>query len=411
MKRRLWFFATLWLALWPAASQAAGILVIRGGQVHTAVGDVLDDVMIVVKDGKIVSLGPWVSVPPGTKTLDARGCILYPGFVAVTLTDDKKEGKDILAMTPDSVAMDAQDDRADRRRLLAGGVTSFYISPGTSRFLPGRGSVIKPGGDGVRASTVRRAATLGINFTERAMRSPLIDVFPAPIGPENPLVPSRRQFPSSSLEAYWGLRELMLESPFQGEFAAEMAAVSGTLREVVEQHLPVVVGYRKPSEALRMIELSKELDFPLVLMGNEGTARLADVLKDSGISVIAPFSARPLGQLPGDGGSGEFPNTMDPSDIAELMRKGVRVALCPLFDKDLPDLFRLTQYFRRYGLSPEELLKTITINPADMFSVAGRIGSLRPGRDADILIYRKDGDKPFLRLKSVMIEGEIVHEE
>jgi Amidohydrolase family len=411
MKKRLRFFATLWMALWPAASQAAGILVIRGGQVHTAVGDILDDAMIVVENGKIVSLGPRVSVPAGAKVLDARGCILYPGFIAVVLTGDLKEGREILAMTPDSLAMDVQDDRTDRRRLLAGGVTSLYISPGTSRFLPGRGSVIKPGGDGVRASTVREAAALGVNFAERATRSPLIDVFPAPIGPENPLVPSRRQFPSSSLEAYWGLRELLLESPFQGEFAAEMSAVSGTLREVVEQHLPVVVGYQKPPEALRMIELSKELGFPLVLMGNEGTAQLADVLKDRDISVIAPFSERPLGLSPGAGGFAEFPNAMDPSDIAELIRRGVRVALCPLSDKDLPDLFRLTQYFRRYGLPPEKLLKTITVDPADMFGVADRIGSLRPGRDADILIYRKDGDKPFLKLKTVMIEGEIVHEE
>lgn len=411
MKRRLRFFVVLWLAFWPAASQATGILVIRGGQVHPAVGGVLDDATIVIEDGKIVSVGPQVSVPAGAKVLDARGCILYPGFIAVTLVGDRKEARDILAMTPDSLAMDMQDDWADRRKLLAGGVTSLFLSAGTSRFLPGRGSVIKPGGDGVRASIVREAAALSVNFTERAMRSPLVDVFPAPIGPENPLVPSRRQFPSSSLEAYWGLRELLLESPFQGEFAAMMSAVSGTLREAVEQHLPVVVGYRKPPEALRMIELSKELGFPLVLLGNEGTARLADVLKDKDISVIAPFSERSLGLPPGDGGFAEFPNAMDPSDIAELIQKGVRVALSPLFDKDLPDLFRLTQYFRRYGLPPEELLKTITVDPADMFGVAHRIGSLRPGLDADILIYRKDGDKPFLQLKTVMIEGEIIYEE
>jgi hypothetical protein len=411
MKRRLRFFVMLWLALWPAARPAAGILVIRGGEVHSAAGDVLNDAMIVVEGGKIVSLAPWGSVPAGAKVLDARDSILFPGFIAVALTGDGKEGRDILAMTPESLAVDAQDDRADRRRLLAGGVTALYLSPGTSRFLPGRGSVVKPGGDGVRTSTVRRAAALGVNFTERAIRSPLIDVFPAPIGPENPLVPSRRQFPSSSLEAYWGFRELLSESPFQGEFAAEMSAVSGTLREAVGQHLPVVVGCRTPPEALRMIELSKELGFPLVLMGNEGTARLADVLKDGGVSVIAPFSARRPGLLPEDGGSGEFPKAMDPSDIAELIRRGVHVALCPLSDKDLPDLFRLTQYFRRYGLSSEELLKTVTVDPADMFGVADRIGSLRPGRDADVLIYRKDGDKPFLELKAVMIEGEIVHEE
>lgn len=410
MKKHLGLLAALALGLCPALSPAAEVLVVLGGEIHPAAGDVLKNGMIVVENGKIVSVGPRTPIPPGAKVLDASGCVLLPGFVAVALAGDPGGAKDFLSLTPDASALDMGSDADLRRACLSGGITSLYVHPGTSKFLPGRGAIVKLGGDGVRVSVVRPEASLAVNFTSQAMRAPLVDIFPAPIGPDNPPVPSRRQFPASSLEAYWGLRELLLAAPFGGELAAATTSVSASLRRAVERKLPFVVGYGSPAEAERMIELARNLDVPLILLARNGTSELADTLKAAGVSLIAPFCVEPPAPLP-DAGPGGPGMPLDPEDISVMIRKGLRVALCTLREKDLPDLFRLTQYLQKHGLSSEELLRAITIEPASMLGAGDRIGCLRQGRDADILVFRKGGPGPFLRLKKVLIEGEIVYEE
>ena len=406
---RLW--VSLCLALLPLSVLGAEIVVVRGGRIHPAAGKPMDEAMILVKDGKIISVGPNLRIPAGAKVLDARGRTILPGFLAVASAGDRTGIRDSLSLTPDASVLDTRDERPDRRKLLAGGITALFLSPEASKFLPGRGAVVKPGGAGLAASIVRRSASISINFTEAAFRAPAVDIFPAPIGPENPPVPSCRQFPSSSLEAYWGFRELLRDEPFEGEQAAILNAISGALRAEVNERLPLVVSFREPPEALRMIELAKSLSIPLILVGHEGIARLADAIKDADVSVIAPISVRPLRLFPGVGASGGPGGAMAPSEIAELVRKGIRVSFWPLSEKDLPDLFKLSQSFQRFGLSFEDLLKTLTVDPAAMFGVEDRIGSLLPGRDADILIYRSDGGVPFMRLEKVMVGGAIVHEE
>jgi imidazolonepropionase-like amidohydrolase len=98
-------------------------------------------------------------------------------------------------------------------------------------------------------------------------------------------------------------------------------------------------------------------------------------------------------------------------NICWLIEKGIPVALSWGNKKEEPvDLFWHIQIFRKYGIMEEDLVKTITINPAFMFGVDSRIGNLTKGTDADILFFRKIEGKPLPVLVKVMIEGKIVDE-
>ena len=62
----------------------------------------------------------------------------------------------------------------------------------------------------------------------------------------------------------------------------------------------------------------------------------------------------------------------------------------------------------REGLDPEAALRAVTITPARVLGIDERVGSLEPGKDADIVVY---GGSPFnlmSRIELVMMDGEIV---
>ena len=98
-------------------------------------------------------------------------------------------------------------------------------------------------------------------------------------------------------------------------------------------------------------------------------------------------------------------------NIPTLIQQGVLVAIVAKDEKGLPDLFWITQYFQSYGIDPEELIKTITINPAKIFGLEDRVGSLAKGKDADILFFKKETGAPLPALKKVMSQGQIIYEE
>ena len=99
------------------------------------------------------------------------------------------------------------------------------------------------------------------------------------------------------------------------------------------------------------------------------------------------------------------------ANIPTLIQQGVLVAIAAWDEKGLPDLFWIVQYFQKYGIDPEELIKTITINPAKIFGMEDRVGSLTTGKDADILFFRKELGVPLPALKKVMSQGQIIYEE
>lgn len=98
-------------------------------------------------------------------------------------------------------------------------------------------------------------------------------------------------------------------------------------------------------------------------------------------------------------------------NIPLMIGQGIQVALTSADEKYLPDLFWVVQYFQKYGISVEEIIKTITINPAKIFGVDDRIGSIAEGKDADILFFKRETGVPLPVLKKVMSEGYIVNEE
>ncbi|MGD8237596.1 MAG: amidohydrolase family protein, partial [Armatimonadota bacterium] len=93
-----------------------------------------------------------------------------------------------------------------------------------------------------------------------------------------------------------------------------------------------------------------------------------------------------------------------------LAEAGVKVALASNDAAGPANLLLWAALAARHGLPPEDALKAVTTNPAEILGVANRVGSLRKGRDADLLVVSGDPLAATTRIEKVLINGRVVFE-
>lgn len=386
-------------------------VVIRGGEIHTMEENVLASGTILIRDGKIVEIGEEILVPEDAQIIEASGYVLYPGFVVSSGLFTSDEPRNFESYTPDASAADRFDFHGDYIRYLRGGVTSAFVAMPANRIISGKGMVVKLGSGGKMSLILKKEAALSINLGKNAVLPPMTDIFPAPVSVENPLVPSSKQFPSSSLGALWLLHELFRMESFSGDLAWHFQNVSDSLKMAQAQGLPLIVKAQETKEIQQAIQFAESVRMPLIIQGASVTNPMIRILKEKDIPVIAEADVRPNGHWKSVDSANVNERQKSLKNIPFLIGQGLQVALTTTDEKYLPDLFWIVQYFQKYGISVEEIIKTITINPAKIFGVDDRIGSLAKGKDADILFFKREPGVPLPVLKKVMSEGLIVNEE
>jgi imidazolonepropionase-like amidohydrolase len=168
---------------------------------------------------------------------------------------------------------------------------------------------------------------------------------------------------------------------------------------VVEGRMPLVVEVSRASDILQVLKLARDRNIKLILDSGEEAWLVADQIAAARVPVIL----NPLADLPS-----RFEtqgSTLE--NAARLHRAGVLVAIAG---------DRTGHYARqaRYnagnavanGLPWAEALKTITINPARIYGVGDRFGSIEAGKEADLVIWDGDPLEPMTRAQQVFIKGE-----
>ncbi|MEE9503352.1 MAG: hypothetical protein V3V48_14860, partial [Candidatus Aminicenantaceae bacterium] len=219
----------------------AKTVAIRGGEIHTMEGEIWLSGTILIRDGKIVAIGEEVQVPEGAEIIEAGGLVLYPGFFASSGLFTPDELKNFESFTPSASAADRFDFHGDYALYLRGGVTSGFVAMPANRIISGKGMIVKLGSGGKMSLMLKKEAALSINLGKDAVLPPMTDIFPAPVSVENPLVPSIKQFPSSSLGVFGLLNELFRPVPFSGDLTRYFQNVANSLKESQAQGLPLIV--------------------------------------------------------------------------------------------------------------------------------------------------------------------------
>ena len=360
---------------------------ILNGEVHTMAGPVIPHGYVEVENGKIRAVGEMSArtAAAAGPVYDAGGGHILPGFIDAHChlgmfgnalgfeADDGNESTD--PCTPQLRAIDAINPQ-DRcfREAREGGVTTVLTGPGSANPIAGQFAAIKTDGRWVDEMVLRAPAAmkmaLGENpktvYNERK-ETPITRMATAAV---------IRQELSKTLEYMDKQDKADAEEDTDApDYDAKLEALIPVLRG----ELPVHIHAHRADDIATAVRICREFGLKYVIVhGTEGHL-LPELLAAEGAGVITGPSLT-------DRSKPELAN-LTIENPAILARAGVPVAICtdhPVIPiQYLPICAALAV---RGGLEPEEALAAITIHPARLAGLDKRVGSLEPGKDADIVV-------------------------
>ncbi|SDH48226.1 Imidazolonepropionase [Arthrobacter subterraneus] len=357
------------------------------------------DGTVVIENGTISALGADVTAPEGADVVDAAGKWLLPGFVDAHVhlgTHEEGEGwagDDTNEMTDPVTAgvraLDAVnpfDPGFDDA--LAGGVTSVNVNPGSGNPIGGLAVAIH---------------THGRYIEEMVLRSP--SGLKSALG-ENPkrVYGEKKQTPSTRLGTAMVIRKAFMDAQNYLGKADENARDPKleALAMVLRREIPWRQHAHRADDIATALRIADEFGYELVLDHGTEAHLLADVLAERGVPVlIGPlFTTKSKVELRGR-------SIANPGKLAAA---GVEISI--ITDHPVIPIHFLVHQATlavKEGLDPVVALRSITINPAKVLGLANRIGSLEPGKDADVVLWSGDPLDVMQRALKVWIGGKEVY--
>ncbi len=369
------------------ASSAQAQLAVQGETVHTMAGDVLHDAIVLIKGGKIEAVGTKTNlrIPDGYKVVSAR--VVVPGLIDAHTTvgvsgllnqnHDQEQLDKTGPMQPELRAVDSYnslDPLVDFVRSL--GITTLHTGHGPGALISGQTFVVKTAPSTLDHATLNAATTLACTFGPGALNM------------------GKDKAPGTVSKAMAMLRaELIKASEYKEKLTKTDAEKHPsrdlrleTLQRALEGKQPLMITVQRHQDILAVLRLAAEFKLKIILDGVADAALVIKEIKASGFPVILhPTLARPSEEL----------ENLSFETAAKLQKEGILFALQSGFESYVPKtrivLFEAAAAAAN-GLTFAEALASITINPAKILGLTERVGSIAPGKDADLALY--DGD-PF----------------
>lgn len=388
-------------------------LAITGGDVYLGTGQRLTGATVLLADDKVLAIGHGLELPEGTKTLDAKGKVVSPGFVCAIAA-----GMGAPRGAPFVDSVNPYDPEI--KQGLAAGITSFMAgSPGGGSMPSGSNAVVKLAFGDVKGMVLSEntvaAITLPLSLSDR------------------------RQFE----EAVKGSKEYLTQlAEFPKQQAADPKAKPPAMPKGGDAIVPILKGERRlwvnlggggfnpfgggrvgsasDLPAIReAMELSTLLGVGVVLQKPISAWLCADEVAATGSMVLLS----PRDRVPADPKDPDRTGS-NLASSALLAAAGVPVAVtCPvgmfggagvgtggILGQDLNTPQVDAAFAVRGGMDNRKALRTLTLDAARLLGVDRRVGSLEPGKDADVLILTGDPLHYSTFVETAIVNGKVVYE-
>jgi imidazolonepropionase-like amidohydrolase len=389
-----------------AAPLAAQTIAITGGTVYPVSGPPIEHGTVLVRDGRIAAVGTNVAVPADAQRVDATGKIVTPGLVnaatelGIVDIGAVPQTRNVSARGQNGIAaaFEVWDGLNPASVLIPpareGGITSVVIAP--------RGGLISG-----------QAAVLHLIEgmpDDVVLKSPVAMV--GQIGePQQIAAQSRGELLMRLREVLedarsYSRRKADFERAQTRPFAASRLDLEA-LGPVLEGREPLWIDADRASDIESALQLAKDFNVKLIISGAAEAWMVADKLAAAHVPVLTgamnniPMSFASLGTRQENAGL--------------LRRAGVTVAIIGNAGGGDEEAFNVRNVrFEAgnavaYGMSHEDALRAITLTPAEIFGVADRVGSLQPGKDADIVVWSGDPFEFATQPEHVFVRGRESH--
>jgi imidazolonepropionase-like amidohydrolase len=412
------------LGLSPGAFAQDRPVALTGANVRTVDGGVLEGVTILIVDGKIARIGPGIEVPRFTQEIDVTGRFVTPGLI---------DGASLLGMNAGGDwstgasrrAVDAFDRfaTAELREAARNGVTAMRLIPGRGSGIRGLSAMVRleSGDAGSRGSVLVEDLDLSINLNSSERASRRLAIFDE----------VRRSFRDAlayreSLEAY----EIQLEDYIEKieerkKKAEESEGKDGgegedkkeeikkpdaprpnrefdVLLRAIDKELPVRIEAHRSADILNALELASEFGLALTIEGGAEAHLVASQLAAADAAVIlAPLNT---------GGGESGPRARFGAEAFSILQDaGVSVALSAGLDEGRGTRFVLDNARLASAVEPgTDPVRLSTAGIAELLGVYDEVGSLRPGRFGDVVVWSGDPADPSSVVERVFVGGGLI---
>jgi imidazolonepropionase-like amidohydrolase len=373
-------------------------------------GEPLDSGTVLVTDGKITAVGPDLNIPDGATVIDAAGGWVLPGFieahghVGVHEEAEGWAGSDSNELTePVTAQVRALDaiNPADLgfRDAVSGGVLAVNVNPGSGNPIGGQTAALKCWGRTVDQMLLKAPAGMKSALGENPKR----------------VYGERKESPSTRLGTAAVIRGALVDAAnYLAKLDAEQRKPEEerkhvdrdlkleALGRVLRKEIPWRQHCHRADDIATALRLADEFGYNLVIDHGTEAHLLADILAARDIPVIIGplFTSRSKVEL----------RNRSLDNPGKLASAGVTIAITT--DHPVVPINFLAHQAAlsvKHGLDRDAALRALTINPARIIGVDDRLGSIEPGKDADVAIWSGDPLDVLSRVTRALIDGEEVY--
>jgi imidazolonepropionase-like amidohydrolase len=410
--RRLAPLLALLLGAAPAPAADTPVA-LTGGRIVTVSGAVIPKGTVVISGGKITAVGADVAVPPGATSVDVTGQTVYPGMIdaltTIGLTEigsvpgsvDVSEVGDVNPHIQAWVAVHPHSELIPVAR--ANGITAALAAPGGG-LISGQSALVRLAGSTPDALKVKTPAAMHMNYPSGRAPFDITRIFDEP---ELKTFEERQRDKKKNQEKDLSrLRNLLEEAKAYG--AALDAAKSGAplprpdlpmeaLAPVARGAVPVIMRADAEDDIRGAVKFAEERQLKLIVAGGLEAWRCADLLKEKRVPVLIAVDRLPRRES--DAYDAAYTNA------AALHQAGVAFAIVSDDASQSRNLPYEAAMARAFGLPADAALRAITLSPAEIFGVSDRMGSLEPGKDANLFVASGDIMDHRTQVTHVFIDG------
>ncbi|TDJ32490.1 MAG: imidazolonepropionase [Gammaproteobacteria bacterium] len=392
-----------------ASAASAQTTAITGATVHTVGPEgTLENATVVIENGQIAEIGTGIQVPAGAKLIDASGKIITPGLFsamgqlglsevgAVSGTNDAVQRGDDF-----SAGFDVADAYNRRSVVIPisriDGITRALIAPragrpdeqgNSSRVLSGLASVVQLGDSGNYLTRHGVAVVANLGETGSAVAA----------GSRAAAIQQLRAALADALD--YRRNKAAYERGDWREYSVSTADLEALI-SVVEGERSMIFNANRASDIEVVIKLASEFSLSAIIIGGAEAWMLANELAAAKVSVIIDGTAN----LPGN--FDRINARLETGGI--LAAAGVRVAFgAGAQTHQARNITQSAGNAVANGMDWDAALEAITLAPAEMYGVDREVGSLEPGKSADLIIWGADPLELTSYPEQVFIQGESI---
>lgn len=393
------------------------MLAITNAKIYTITKGVIPRGTVLIEGGRIKEVGPDVVIPKDAEVIDATGKTVTPGLIdahshlavfgepSVWANADGNEMTNPI--TPQLRAIDALNPQDPAiRDVLSGGVTTVYTGPGSANIIGGTGIAIK-----LRGRTAEEMIIPGTEGMKMALGE----------NPKRVYGEMKKQYPATRMANAAALREALVNAQNymkklersrekrekdngkdgnskEPDRDLKMEALARVLRREIKARIHA----HRLDDIMTAIRIAEEFNLDFVIEHATEGYLIADILARKGVPcTVGPLlMSRAKMEL----------LQVSLANPGILAKAGVKVALQCDTTTNTRWLALHAGIAVREGMPEDAAWRSITINPAEILGIDSRLGSIEPGKDADLVIWSGHPFETMTVAEKVFIEGELVFE-